>query len=250
MERSVPLLLEFSLELSEPLILTFSAGGATGLDLPHVVLGYSVEVQGLGYVVWSHCCRGRFGKLGVRFTLKRDILRLTTVNILLVGEDEQDNIAHFAVLDNAAEFGLGFFHARAVAGVDDEDEGVGSWRRREKMLVSCGLDSHAHSLAVLRCGPPSFAFPPSSCMDILLTREVVSPKRSDLVLSADVPDVEARVLVRDGLDVEADGRDGVDFAGGARRELEGVEDGFREVRLLAGVLFLSAPLDLACKEAV
>jgi hypothetical protein len=63
---------------------------------------------------------------------------------------------------------------------------------------------------------------------MLLTREVVSPKRPDLVLSTDVPDVEARVLVRDGLDVESDGRDGVDFAGGARRELEGVEDGFRE----------------------
>jgi len=60
----------------------------------------------------------------------------------------------------------------------------------------------------------------------VLTREVVSPKRPDLVLSADIPDVEARVLVRDGLDVESDGRDGVDFAGGAGRELEGVEDGF------------------------
>jgi hypothetical protein len=57
---------------------------------------------------------------------KKTAPRLTTVNILLVGKDEQDNIAHFAVLDNAAEFGLCFFHARAVAGVDDENEGVGS----------------------------------------------------------------------------------------------------------------------------
>lgn len=56
----------------------------------------------------------------------------------------------------------------------------------------------------------------------------MSPKRPDLVLSTDIPDVEARVLVRDGLDVEADGRDGVDFAGGAWGELEGVEDGFRD----------------------
>jgi hypothetical protein len=62
----------------------------------------------------------------------------------------------------------------------------------------------------------------------VLTREVVSPKRPDLVLSADIPDVEARVLVRDGLDVESDGRDGVDFAGSARGELEGVEDGFKK----------------------
>jgi len=73
---------------------------------------------------------------------------------------------------------------------------------------------------------------------VLLTREVVSPKRPDLVLSADIPDVKARVLVRDGLDVESDGRDGVDFAGGARRELEGVKNGFKEVRLLAGGLLV------------
>lgn len=78
----------------------------------------------------------------------------------------------------------------------------------------------------------------------VLTREVVSPKRPDLVLSADIPDVEARVLVRDGLDVESDGRDGVDFAGGARGELEGVEDGFKEVRLLAGALLAG----LACSS--
>lgn len=57
------------------------------------------------------------------------------------------------------------------------------------------------------------------------TREVMSPQRPDLVLSADVPDIEARVLVRNGLDVESDGGDGVDFAGGAGRELESVEDG-------------------------
>ena len=78
----------------------------------------------------------------------------------------------------------------------------------------------------------------------VLTREVVSPKRPDLVLSADIPDVEARVLVRDGLDVESDGRDGVDFAGGARGELEGVEDGFKEVRLLASALLAG----LACSS--
>jgi hypothetical protein len=39
------------------------------------------------------------------------------------------------------------------------------------------------------------------------TREVVSPQRTDLVLATDVPDVEFGVLVCDGLDVEADGRD-------------------------------------------
>lgn len=35
-------------------LLTLSAGGATGLDLPDVVLSYSVEIEGLGYVVGSH----------------------------------------------------------------------------------------------------------------------------------------------------------------------------------------------------
>jgi hypothetical protein len=80
---------------------------------------------------------------------------------------------------------------------------------------------------------------------MVLTREVVSPKRPDLVLSTDVPDVEARVLVRDGLDVESDGRDGVDFAGGARRELEGVEDGFRECGVSLLLFLSSTSLNLA-----
>ena len=54
----------------------------------------------------------------------------------------------------------------------------------------------------------------------------MSPKRPDLILSTDIPNIETCVLVRDGLDVEADGRNGVDFACGARRELEGVENSF------------------------
>lgn len=52
------------------------------------------------------------------------------------------------------------------------------------------------------------------------TREVVSPQGTDLVLAADVPDVELCVLVGDGLDVEADGGDGGDVL----VELELVED--------------------------
>lgn len=82
-------------------------------------------------------------------------------------------------------------------------------------------------------------------MDVL-TREVVPPKRPDLVLSTDIPDVEARVLVRDGLDVESDSRDGVDFAGGARRELEGVEDGFDEIVSLC--FRFPRPSSLDCSE--
>ena len=59
----------------------------------------------------------------------------------------------------------------------------------------------------------------------------MSPKRPDFILSADIPDVETCVLVRDGLDVEADSGNGVDFARGAGRELEGVKDGFEKVML-------------------
>ena len=40
--------------------------------------------------------------------------------------------------------------------------------------------------------------------------EVVAPERADLVLAADVPDIELDVLVGDGFDVEADGGDGGD----------------------------------------
>jgi hypothetical protein len=49
----------------------------------------------------------------------------------------------------------------------------------------------------------------------------VSPQRADLVLAADVPDVELGVLVGDGLDVEADRGDGSDVL----VEFELVEDG-------------------------
>lgn len=51
----------------------------------------------------------------------------------------------------------------------------------------------------------------------------MSPQRADLVLTADVPDVELCVLVCDGLDVEADGGDGGDVL----VELELVKDCWR-----------------------
>jgi hypothetical protein len=54
----------------------------------------------------------------------------------------------------------------------------------------------------------------------------VPPQRSNLVLSADVPNIEACVLILHGFDVEANGGNGVDLACSTRGELEGVEDGF------------------------
>ena len=63
-------------------------------------------------------------------------LKHTTIDILLVGEDEEDDVAHFAVLDNTAEFGFGLFHAGPVARVDHEDESVGAcWL---VLLLACG----------------------------------------------------------------------------------------------------------------
>mmetsp|Transcript_73127 Transcript_73127/g.200800 ORF Transcript_73127/g.200800 Transcript_73127/m.200800 type:complete len:561 (-) Transcript_73127:65-1747(-) len=57
--------------------------------------------------------------------------------------------------------------------------------------------------------------------DTLGVLVVVAPERADLVLAADVPHGERDVLVLDGLDVEADGRDG----GHNLAKLELVEDG-------------------------
>ena len=60
-----------------------------------------------------------------------------------------------------------------------------------------------------------------------LTAEVMSPERPNLVLTTYIPHVELDVLVGDGLDVEADGRNSRDILA----ELELVEDG----RLTGGI---------------
>lgn len=49
----------------------------------------------------------------------------------------------------------------------------------------------------------------------------MSPERPNLVLTADIPDIELGVLIRDRLDVEADSGD----SGDVRIELEFVENG-------------------------
>ena len=53
----------------------------------------------------------------------------------------------------------------------------------------------------------------------------MAPQRADLVLPADVPDVELDILVRDRLDVETDGRD----RGNVLVEFEFVEDCWRRM---------------------
>lgn len=49
------------------------------------------------------------------------------------------------------------------------------------------------------------------------------PKRSNLILSSHIPDIKFDILVRDGLDVEANGRDSCDVG----IELQLVEDCYR-----------------------
>ena len=49
--------------------------------------------------------------------------------------------------------------------------------------------------------------------DALGVLEVMSPQRSDLVLTTDVPDCKLNVLVFDGLDVEACGRASISNSG-------------------------------------
>merc|ERR1712083_897353 len=63
--------------------------------------------------------------------------------------------------------------------------------------------------------------------DALRVLVVVTPQRSDLVLASNIPHRERDVLVLDGLDVEANGRDG----GNDLAKLQLVEDG----RLAGGI---------------
>lgn len=53
------------------------------------------------------------------------------------------------------------------------------------------------------------------------TAEIVPPQWTDLILTTNIPDVEFDILVRDSLDVEADGGDSSDVLA----QLELVEDG-------------------------
>lgn len=51
---------------------------------------------------------------------------LTTLDILLVGENEQQRILHFSVLDDPRQFALRLLDSVAVVGVDDEDQTLGT----------------------------------------------------------------------------------------------------------------------------
>src|SRR4051812_13204148 len=78
---------------------------AARLHLPYMVLCDLVELQPPAQFVGPHGAG----------------------DVLLVGEDEEQGVFHFAVLDDAGELGAGFVEAVAVAGVDYEDEALGAW---------------------------------------------------------------------------------------------------------------------------
>jgi hypothetical protein len=57
----------------------------------------------------------------------------TSVEVLLIGKDEQQCILHFAILDDAGELGSSLIDAVAVVGVNDKDEALGAYG----MLAGC-----------------------------------------------------------------------------------------------------------------
>lgn len=84
-----------------------------------------------------------------------------------------------------------FFHTGSVARVDDEDQTLGA------------CDSpNASKYPNRRDIAPNVTF---------YTRVVVSPQRTDLVLSTNIPDIEFDVLVGDALNVETDSRNSGDI---------------------------------------
>ena len=149
------------------------------------------------------------------------------MQILLVRKDKQQRVLHFSVLDDAGELGAGLLDAVAVIGVNDEDEPLCACG-----LVLAGRSPYSKKMTEGRAGDHGGCTRQSGTAAHKPTRnrvaiaqhtgEVVSPQRAYLVLAADIPDVEFGVLVRDGLDVEADGGDGGDVL----VELELVEDGW------------------------
>ncbi len=87
--------------------------------------------------------------------------------VLLVGEDQDDCVAHLAVVNNAMQLLSSLVDPVAIRTVHYEDQALGA-----------GV--------------------------------IVPPKRTDLILTAHVPDVKLDVLVRNGLYVESHRRDGGD----------------------------------------
>ena len=99
---------------------TFSARRAAGLDFPHVVLGYSVQVERLCYVVWSHRCPSQSAPI---VTLADPCgPRLTAVHILLIRKHEQHHIPHLPILYNPPQFTLRLLQPRTIHRINHENQ--------------------------------------------------------------------------------------------------------------------------------
>lgn len=127
-------------------------------------------------------------------------MSLTARNILLVGKDQQQCILHLTIANDLVQLGLGLLDTASVVGVDNKDKSLGT----------C-----TESVSLAR----------SSTQRLAHTGVVVSPQRTNLVLTTDVPDVKFDVLVGHALDVEPDGGDGGDIL----VELQLVQDSCAEL---------------------
>lgn len=78
-----------------------------------------------------------------------DLCRLTSVDILLVGKDQQQAVLHFAVVDDSVQFRLGLLDSRAIRRVNDENKTLGSCAR---VMVSSAQLNHIKNRLPLEGG--------------------------------------------------------------------------------------------------
>lgn len=142
-------------EPREPFVESIACRSAGRLNVP-ISISDPGQAELLLDLVWFHCVR----------------------QVLLIGEDQNDGVPHFTVVDDAMQLLPGLIYAISIRTVHYKDQSLGA-----------GV--------------------------------VVPPKRTDLVLTTDVPNVELDVLVGDGLHVEADRGNG----GNGLSQFEFVQDG-------------------------
>lgn len=139
----------------------------------------------------------------VRWLARRSCIGLTSLKVLLVREDHEQTIAHFPVSQDPIELLPCLIYTISVLRINDEDQSLSE--SLPFISISTRSSGNAHT----------------SFSTHLRPRIVMPPKRSDLVLPANVPDIEFDILVCHGFDVEPDRGNG----GNALIEFELVKDG-------------------------
>lgn len=198
---------------------TFTARRAARLDFPNVVFGYSVQVQGACYVVWSHCCIELSVPLLLHALPEKCHSPPSTSCLLAKTSRTTLRISRSWMMRPSSDF------ASSMRALSEESmTKIRAWVPVVSLSASVTRAARLFSVGNCKVFTQRSLFLPHSVSDIH-TREIMSPQRPDLVLSAYIPHIEPRVLVCHCLNVEADCRDGVDFTCCAWGELEGVEDG-------------------------